>query len=62
MPVNLPFSCGENYKANDPSFAAFDCEQARAMTDTPQPTPKHGANRSLPDQLTGWKMRCSGAI
>ena len=27
--------CGENYKANDPSFAAFDCEQARAMTDTP---------------------------
>ena len=51
--------CGENYKANDPSFAAFDCEQARAMTDTPPTTAQAWCDQvRYLDQLM-WLEKCA---
>ena len=50
--------CGEGYKANDPSFAAFDCEQARLMTTEPPTSAQAWCDQvRYLDQLI-WMEKC----
>lgn len=51
--------CAENYKPNDPAFAAFDCEKAKAMVAQPPATAQSWCEQvRYLDQLI-WLEKCA---